>query len=79
MRVLVVDDHENVVSGVEMKFAKLDSTIVAVPCSGCKDTLEELQTEKIDAAIVDLGLQDGNGFMVLDETKKFKVPVVILS
>lgn len=78
MQILLVEDNELIAKGLkyslEQKEYKVTHTI------NIKETLEIIKKNKIDLAIVDISLPDGNGFELYDKIiKKENIPTIFLT
>jgi DNA-binding NarL/FixJ family response regulator len=82
MKVLLVDDHDPLLSALEQVIRGLgdDVTVVAVP--GAREMRATLKKDRaFDLMLLDLELSDANGFELLDEVRERhpSVPVVVVS
>jgi DNA-binding NarL/FixJ family response regulator len=78
--ILVVEDNEYVVKSLERFFSRTDSTvIVSRSLTEARSVLES--DRKITGMILDLGLPDGSGLDLLEETSSLepRIPTMILS
>lgn len=78
MKILLVEDNLNIRESLEYSF-KI-KRIDLVSKSNIKDTLEYLESNKVDLIILDVTLPDGNGFdLYKDYIKDMEVPVIFLT
>ena len=78
MKILLVEDNLNIRECLEysLKIKRID----LVSKSNIKDTLEYLESNKVDLIILDVTLPDGNGFdLYKDYIKDMEVPVIFLT
>ena len=76
MRILIVEDAEDVAEAVAISFARRGD---AVDCAGCvADALACLDAQDYDLAILDLELPDGNGHSVLRHLRQTRKPTLVL-
>jgi len=59
MNILLIEDNENIIKGLEYSFSKENIPIKS--CTNIKDAEEYLNRERPDAIILDISLPDGNG------------------
>lgn len=59
MNILLIEDNENIIKGLEYSFSK--ENILIKSCMNIRDAEEYLNHEKPDAIILDISLPDGNG------------------
>jgi two-component system response regulator NreC len=78
-RVLLVDDHQIVRSGVRRLLEATGAVEVVGEASGVDDALERARALKPDVVVLDLALRDGSGLDVIAELRAGGVRVVILS
>jgi len=81
-RILLIDDHEVVRSGVKRIFDKQPSgEVVFGEASTSQDALDLVREREWDMAVLDLSLGGRDGLEVLKELKKIRphLPVLILS
>jgi len=80
MKVLVVDDHQNIVDAVTLCISlRWPNAQVAVGYDG-ESALDMVRTEVPDILILDIGLPDMDGYAVLDRLRQFSgVPVIMLT
>ena len=78
MRLLLVEDEARLVELVEAELEGAGFTVDAV--SRCADALSAFTTSSYDAAILDLGLPDGDGLTVLAKLRSTHntIPILIL-
>ena len=78
VRLLVVDDEENIVLTVS-EVLRLDGYVVDMAMSGA-DAAERLRREEFDLVLTDLHMEDGDGISVLQEIRAsspFTIAVVL--
>lgn len=80
-RLLVVDDHAIVRQGLALLLARQPDLEIVAEAGGMSDALATFDPAKIDAAVIDLALKDGNGLDLIRELLKRKpsLPCVVLS
>ena len=78
-RVLLVDDHQIVRSGVRRLLEASGAVEVVGEASGVRDALERARALKPDVVVLDLALRDGSGLDVIAELRAGGARVVILS
>lgn len=80
IRLLVVDDHPAVHAGLRQLLAGSDISI-AGSAANPREAMTFLQREKVDVALVDVRLADGDGLELLAEmkTKHPRLPVIMFS
>ncbi len=80
IRVLVVDDHEVVRTGLKTLLAGTDVEIVA-ECGSGAETIELVKQHRPDVVLLDVRLADGDGTKILGQLKfEFpELPVVIFT
>jgi DNA-binding response OmpR family regulator len=80
MKVLVIEDAEEVVESIKLCISIRWPEAVTVSTPRGKAGLRMVETESPDVVILDLALQDGHGLDVLKEIRRISdVPVVIVS
>ncbi|MFC1926442.1 response regulator transcription factor [Chloroflexota bacterium] len=80
MKVLVVDDHQNVVEAITLCINIRWPTSQVVIAYDGETGLEMVKNESPDIIILDIGLPDIDGFSVLTELRKFsQTPVIMLT
>lgn len=79
MKILVIEDELMLVKEI-CRYLASDS-IDCDSVGNVKDALEKINLYQYDCIILDIGLPDGNGFVVLDELKRLKKTdgVIIIS
>jgi DNA-binding response OmpR family regulator len=79
MRLLIVEDEIRIAELVQGALARIGFAVDAVHT--CADARAALETTSYDAAIVDLGLPDGDGLSLLGELrgKRNLTPVLVLT
>jgi DNA-binding response OmpR family regulator len=76
MRLLVVEDETRIAELIQGALARAGFVVDAVHL--CADAREALETTSYDAAIVDLGLPDGDGLRLLEELRANRNPAPVL-
>jgi two-component system response regulator QseB len=79
MRLLVLEDDEVLLDGLTVGLQLLGFTVDTVTCAA--DALAALETDRFDAAVIDVMLPDGSGIDVLGAIRRNgdRTPVVILT
>lgn len=79
MNILLVEDNESITRGLKYSFEK--NNYVLLCKSSISEAKEYLSTNpKIDLAILDIMLPDGNGFVLYENAiKKFGIPTIFLT
>ena len=78
MDILLVEDNENIISGLEYAFSKNNYNLVSK--TNIKSTVEYLNVEKPELIILDVSLPDGNGFdLYKSAIKEKEIPVIFLT
>ena len=78
MDILLVEDNENIISGLEYAFSKNNYNLVSK--TNIKSAVEYLNVEKPELIILDVSLPDGNGFDLYKSVIKEKeIPVIFLT
>lgn len=79
MRVLVVEDDEVLLNGLQVGLGLAGFTVETV--ATCADAAAALHASTFDAVVLDLMLPDGSGFDILNEvrTRRLTVPVLLLT
>ena len=78
MDILLVEDHENIISGLEYAFSKNNYNLVSK--TNIKSAVEYLNVEKPELIILDVSLPDGNGFdLYKSAIKEKEIPVIFLT
>ncbi len=77
MKILIVEDHRAVRTAVErlLREEGLDPVAVAT----CSDARRELAAQRFDAALVDLGLPDGDGIELVEFAVGGGTPVLVFT
>jgi two-component system KDP operon response regulator KdpE len=80
-KILIVDDDEDVLLGLRVRLgARGYATVLAINAHWA---IRVAQDEKPDLILLDLGLPDGNGFMVMEKLKQINglasIPIIIVS
>jgi two-component system, NarL family, response regulator NreC len=79
IRVLLVDDHRIVRSGVRRVLEATGTFEVVGEAEGIHDALREVRTLAPDVVVLDLTLKDGSGLDVIADMREAGARVVILS
>lgn len=78
MDILLVEDNENIVNGLEYTFSKNNYNLVSK--MNIKSAIEYLDDNKPELIILDVSLPDGNGFDLYKSVIKEKeIPVIFLT
>lgn len=78
MKVLLVEDDETIAKGLIYSFKQNGYNLMHK--ENIKDAIKYLQEEKIDLAILDILLPDGNGVdLYLNNIKSLKIPTIFLT
>lgn len=78
MNILLVEDNENIVVGLEYSFLKSGYNMTSK--RSLKEAAEYLDEMGADIVILDISLPDGNGFQFYENTIKAKgIPTIILT
>lgn len=78
MAILLVEDNENIIKGLDYAFSKTDYDLVTK--TNLKDTKEYLDSNIPEVILLDLSLPDGNGFNLYSEViKKNDIATIFLT
>ncbi len=79
MHILLIEDNENISSGLEYSLKNENYSVTI--CRGVKEALIYLlEDKKIDIAIIDISLPDGNGFDLYENSMRAKnIPSIFLT
>lgn len=79
MKILLIEDNQNIIKGLSYSFIKNNYTIIAkTSVKGAKEYLKE--NNKIDLIILDISLPDGNGFELFETViKNTNIPTIFLT
>lgn len=78
MVILLIEDNESIIKGLEYSFSKTDYEMVVNKC--LKDTIEYLEKNKPDVILLDVSLPDGNGFDLYQKNILHKnIPTIFLT
>src|SRR5262245_64853173 len=77
MRLLLIEDEVRIVELLTGALSRTSFVVDAVRT--CAEGRAALATVSYDAAILDLGLPDGDGIALLSATRANKVPIIILT
>ena len=78
-RVLIVDDHAIVRSGVRRLLEEVDSFEVVAEAGDAEEALRHARVEKPDIVVLDIGLKGASGLDIVEELRELGPRVVILS
>jgi DNA-binding NarL/FixJ family response regulator len=80
-KILIVDDHEVLRSGVKRVFDKYADTVTFGEASTIQEALGLVREESWDMVVLDISLGDRSGLEVLRDLKQIRpgLPVLILS
>lgn len=76
MRVLVVEDDEVLLNGLQIGLGMAGFTVE--PVMSCEDASTALRASTFDAVVLDLMLPDGSGLGVLEQMRKRRSPEPVL-
>lgn len=80
-KILVVDDDRDLVIGLQIRLRA--SNYITVAASDAESAVRQAEREKPDLILLDLGLPDDNGFVVMERLKRSQklsaIPVVVIS
>ncbi len=80
MKILLIEDDENIVEYIKMAFTVASPETVVISTGWGEDGINMVESESPDIVILDLGLPDIDGFEVLKRIRLFsKVPVIIVT
>jgi two-component system, NarL family, response regulator NreC len=79
IRVLLVDDHQIVRSGVKLVLESSGTIEVVGEASGVREALDQARALHPDVVVLDLTLRDGSGLDVIADLREGGARVVILS
>lgn len=78
MDILLVEDNDNIISGLKYAFTKNNYNLIAKEC--VKAAKEYLNDNKPELIILDVSLPDGNGFDLYESfIRKKEIPVIFLT
>lgn len=78
MKILLVEDNESIVKGLEYSFTKENCEVVSKDT--VRGTREYLNEYKPDLIILDISLPDGNGLSLYENTiKDLEIPTIFLT
>lgn len=78
MQILLVEDDEMIAKGLVYAFNQKGFSLIHK--TNIKDTISLLENEKVDLAILDISLPDGNGFNLYNEKiKNASIPAIFLT
>lgn len=76
--VLIIEDESAILTG--LKYCLEQENFKCLEASLGNDGIHLVKTEKIDLVLLDLNLPDMNGFLVMEEIRKFsEVPIIFLT
>ena len=77
-RILLIEDNESIVMGLEYLFES--EGLISRTARNVKEARQALETESYDLVLLDVGLPDGNGFTLCQEIKNhYEIPVIFLT
>ena len=80
MRILVVDDDEDIVEAITLAFSVLWPEAVVIGAAGGAEALNKVVSESPDVMLLDIGLPDMDGFTVLKMVREVAdLPVLMVS
>ena len=81
IRVLIVDDHPIVREGLSQKIGQQKDMVVCGEADNAADALALIESEEVDAAVVDLSLKDSSGLDLIRDiqVRRPGLPVLVLS
>ena len=78
MDILLIEDHESIISGLKYAFNVNNYNLIAK--TTVKESIEYLENNKPEIIILDVSLPDGNGFELYEKVIKEKtIPVIFLT
>ena len=78
IKIILVEDDHSIISSLSSFLESEGLSVYAV--GGQKDALSALQMDSFDLMLLDVSLEDGNGFSVCKEVKaSFPIPVIFLT
>jgi len=78
MNILLIEDHESIISGLKYAFNVNNYNMIAK--TTIKESIEYLENNKPEIIILDVSLPDGNGFELYEKVIKEKnIPVIFLT
>jgi len=78
MDILLIEDHESIISGLKYAFNVNNYNMIAK--TTIKESIEYLENNKPEIIILDVSLPDGNGFELYEKVIKEKnIPVIFLT
>jgi two-component system response regulator NreC len=79
IRVLLVDDHQIVRSGVRRVLEESGGVEVVGEASALRETLDQARLLRPDVVVLDLALRDGSGLDLIADLRELGTRIVILS
>jgi two-component system, NtrC family, response regulator GlrR len=81
LRVLVVDDNATVLAVLEELLRRNVPSVIIMTASSGQQALSVLHTATVDVVLSDVGMPDGDGFVLLEEVQRRwpSLPVVLMS
>lgn len=81
LRVLIVDDHEVVRSGIRGIFTELSVQVDVGDARTAQEALEQVRRQNWDVVVLDISLEGRSGLDVLKDIRALRpnLPVLILS
>ncbi len=78
MNILLVEDNESIIKGLNYTFAK--NNLSLIPFNNIKDATKYINEHDISLIILDITLPDGNGFNLYEDViKKKNIPTIFLT
>lgn len=77
-RILVAEDHVPLARQIKIILEDMDIRVVG-PTSTVADSLEQLDQERVDMAVVDLTLRDGKAAPLCERLDHHQIPLVLMS
>lgn len=78
MDILLIEDHESIISGLKYAFNVNNYNLIAK--TTIKESIEYLENNKPEIIVLDVSLPDGNGFELYEKVIKEKtIPVIFLT
>lgn len=78
LRVLVAEDSW-VIAETLTKWLDFDGARVVGPCASCADAFEAVRTQQIDAAVIDMKLDDSFADQLLEQLLIRNIPYIIVT
>lgn len=80
-KILIADDHKIFLEGLNLILSEFNHIQIVAECKNGKETIEAFKNIKIDIAIIDLNMNDYNGFDLIKKLKAIqpKCKIIVLS